>query len=98
MCGRRQQGASVPNQDACHLLTQNPRLQNDHFHPIVVEGGPPRPQAQAGAAHTGVVVTPIPVRTVDKGAVQRPAAVLVQGQQQLPLQPPTLNEYAAMAV
>jgi hypothetical protein len=49
------------NQDASSLLTQNPKLQNDHFCPIVVEGGPPCPQAQAGAARTGTVATPVPV-------------------------------------
>jgi hypothetical protein len=84
------------NQDASNLLVQNPRLQNNHFRPIVAEGGPPCPQAQAGAAHTGSVVTPIPIRTVDGGAVHCPAAVRVQGQQQLPPQLPTLNKFATM--
>ncbi len=40
------------NQDACNLLAQNPRLQNNHFRPIVLAGIPPRPQAQASASAT----------------------------------------------
>ncbi len=80
------------NQDASNILAQNWRLQNDHFCPILVEGGPLCPQAQAVAAHTGAVVTPVPVRTVDGGAIQ------VQGQQPLPPQLPTLNKFVTMAV
>jgi hypothetical protein len=80
------------SQDASNLLTPNLRLQNDHFYPIVVEGGLPCPQAQAGAASTGVVGTPVPVCTVDKEAVQ------VHGQQPLSPQLPTLNKFVIMAV
>ncbi len=80
------------NQDGSSLLAQNPRLQNDHFCPIAVEGGPPCPQAQAGAGRTGTVVTPVPVRTVDGGAIR------VQGQQPLPPQLPNLDEFVAMAM
>jgi hypothetical protein len=82
----------LQNQDASSLLAQNPRLQNNHFHPIVVEGGPPHPQAQAGAARTGTVVTPVPVRTVNGGAIQ------AQGQMPQPLQVPTVDKFVAMAV
>jgi hypothetical protein len=71
------------NQDASSLLVQNPRLQNDHFHPIVVEGSPPCPQAQR-------FVTPVPAHTVDGGAVR------VQGQQPLPPQLPTLDKFVAL--
>ncbi len=53
------------NQDASNPLAQNSRLQNDHICPIVVESGPSCPQAQAEAAHTGAVVTPVPVHMVD---------------------------------
>jgi hypothetical protein len=80
------------NQDASSLLAHNRRSQNDHFRPIVVQGGLSHPQAQAGAARTGTIVTPVPVRTVDGGAIR------VQGQQPLPPQLPTLNEFVAMAV
>jgi hypothetical protein len=58
----------------------------------VVEGGPPRPQVKAGAGRTGTVVTPVPVRMVDGGAVR------VQGQQPLPPQLPTLDQFVAIAV
>jgi hypothetical protein len=80
------------NQDASNLLAPNLRSQNDHFFPIVVEGGLPCPQAQAGAACTGAVGTPVPVCTVDRGAVQ------VHGQQLLSPQLPTLNKFVTMAV
>jgi hypothetical protein len=80
------------NQDASSLLVQNPRSQNNHFHPIMVVGGPPCHQAQAGAGRTGMAVTPVPVRMVDGGAVR------VQGQQPLRPQLPTLNKFVAMAV
>ncbi len=80
------------NQDASNLLAPNLRLQNDRFFPIVVEGGPPCPQAQAGAACTGVVGTPVPVCMVDRGAIQ------VHGQQPLSPQLPTLNKFVTMAV
>jgi hypothetical protein len=80
------------NQDASSLLTQNPRLQNNHFRPIVVESGPPRPHAHAGVGRTGTVMTPLPVCTEDGGDIR------VQGQQALPPQLPTLNEFVAAAV
>jgi hypothetical protein len=57
------------NQDACNLLAQNPRLQNDHFCPILLAGVPPHPQAQARAVCAGMVVTPVPIRAFEKGAV-----------------------------
>ena len=47
------------NQDTCNLLLQNPRLQNDHLHPIMVEGCLPHPRAQAGAAHMGRLLHPL---------------------------------------
>jgi hypothetical protein len=80
------------SQDASNLLAPNLRSQNDHFYSIVVEGGLPCPQAQAGAARTGAVGAPVPVCTVDKKAVQ------VHGQQPLSLQLPTLNKFVTMAV
>jgi hypothetical protein len=57
------------NQDVCDLLAQNPRSQNDHFCPIILAGLPPHLKAQAGAVHAGMVVTPVPVRGVEEGAV-----------------------------
>ncbi len=87
------------NQDACNPLAQNPRLQNNHFCPIVVAGIPPRPQAQAGAVHAGTVVTPVPVCAVKEGAVDHPAAVFqFEEQQAAPPQLPMLKEFAAMAM
>jgi hypothetical protein len=84
----------LQNQDACNLLACNPRLQNNHFCPIVVEGDPHRP-------HNRMVVTPvspIPVIAADEGAIHQPFAVQVQEQQQLPPQLPTLGKFAAMDV
>jgi hypothetical protein len=57
-------------------LVQSPRSQNNHFHPIILAGVLSCPQAQAvGAVHAGTVVTPVPVRAVDKGAIHHPTAV-----------------------
>jgi hypothetical protein len=100
---RRVAGASEErlrrNQGACNLLAQNPRLQNDHFHPIVLAGILPRPQAQEEAVHAGTVVTLVPVRAVEEGAVHPPtAAFQLEQQQAAPPQLPTLGEFAAMAV
>jgi hypothetical protein len=87
------------NQDACDLLAQNPRSQNDHFRPIVLADVPPRPQAQAGAVRAGMVVTPITVRMVEEGANHPPTTVFQLGAQQAaPPQLPTLGEFTAMAV
>jgi hypothetical protein len=88
------------NQDACNLLAQNPRLQNDHFRPIVLADILPHPQAQAGAVHTGMVVTPVPVHAVEEGDNHPPPATVFQlgAQQAAPLQLPTLGEFAAMAI
>jgi hypothetical protein len=87
------------NQDACNLLAQNPRLQNDHFCPIVLAGVLPRPLAQAGAVHAGTVLTPVPVCVVEEGAVFAPAAVFQLGEQQAaPPQLPRLGEFTAMAM
>ncbi len=84
------------SQDACNLLAQNPRSQNNHFHPIVLAGIPPCPQAQARAVCTGMVVTPIPVCALEEGAVHSPAAVFqLEEQQAAPPQLPTLGEFAA---
>jgi hypothetical protein len=86
----------LQNQDACNLLARNPRLQNSHFCPIMVEGGPPCPRNR-------MVVTPVPVVPVIAAAVEgailgQPTAVQVQVQPQLPPQLPTLGKFAAMAV
>jgi hypothetical protein len=87
------------NQDACNLLTQNPRSQNDHFCPILLVHVLPCLQAQAGAVHAKTVVTPVPARTVEEGAKQPPAAVFQLGAQQAaPPQLPTLGEFKAMAM
>ncbi len=87
------------NQGACDLLAQNPRSQNNHFRPIVLAGVLPRPQAQAEAVHAGTVVTPVPVCTVEEGAIHLPASVFQLGEQQAaPPQLPTLGEFAAMAM
>ena len=45
------------NQDACNLLAQNPVLQNDHLHPIVLVVPPSPPSS---AIHGAGVVTPTP--------------------------------------
>jgi hypothetical protein len=60
------------NQDACNLLAQNPRSQNDHFCPIVLADVPPHPQTQAGAVHAGMVVTPILASAVEEEADHPP--------------------------
>jgi hypothetical protein len=88
------------NQGACHLLAQNPRLQNGPFRSIVLAAVPPRPQAQAGAVYAGTVVTPIPVGALEEGAVHPPPAAVFQlGEQQAaPLQLPMLGEFTAMVV
>ncbi len=60
----------------------------------MVKGGPPSP-------HNRTVVTPalpIPVFTADEGAIHQPIAVQVEEQQQLPLQLPTIGEFATMNV
>jgi hypothetical protein len=87
------------NQDACNLLAQNPRSQNDHFRPIVLVDVPPRPQAQAGSVRAGMVVTPVPAHTVEEGANHPPVAVFqLEAQQAAPPQLLTFGEFAAMTV
>jgi hypothetical protein len=87
------------NQDACDLLAQNPRSKNDHFRPIFLVDVPPRVQAQPGAVHAGMVVTPVPAGAVEEGANQPPTAVFQLGAQQAaPPQLPTLGKFAAMAM
>jgi hypothetical protein len=55
------------------------------------------PQAQVGAVHAGMVVTPPPVHAVDERAIQQPAAVIqVKEQQVAPPQLPALKEFAAI--
>jgi hypothetical protein len=79
------------NQDACDFLACNPRLQNNHFCPILAEGDPPCP-------HDRTVVTPIPVTMADEGAIHWPASVRAQEQQQASPQLPTLGQFTTMVV
>ncbi len=90
------EACQLQNQDTCDLLACNPRLQNNHLHPIMVGGGPPCPPDRT-------IVTPIPPVPViamgDGGAVLgQPITVQVQKQQQPPLQLPTLGKFATMDV
>jgi hypothetical protein len=86
----------LQNQDACNLLACNPRLQNNHFRPIVVEGGLP-------CSGNRMLVTSVPVVSVLTAAVEgavlgQLAAVRFQVQPQLPPQLPILGKFATMAM